>query len=897
MIRLLFSRLLGAFRRRSLENDFDAEVQTHLEMLIEENVRRGMTQDEARQAALRSLGNITRLKESQRDRRALPQIETLLADVKYGARTLRANPGFTVVAVLTLTLGIGVTTTVFTAYNAIALKPLPVADPASVVRLERWFETGSRGDVQYAFSYPEYQYCRDRNDVFTSLVATSFPLPAVADGFDKLQGQLVSANYFSDLGVPASVGRTFLPGEDGTPGGNPVMVISHSFWERRFHGDPVIVGRIVNLNGVAFTIVGVSVKEFSGTDVIPRIPDFWAPVSMQAQLAAGRDWLSNPSIMRFQILARLKPTATRSRAEAETAVLIHQFATTYKEADRTTTVTLQRTALFGNTEDLRFQASALAIMLIVGMVLLVGCVNIANMLLARGAARQREISVRLALGASRGRVIRQLLTESFLLAMLGGAGGLLFSVWTARLLRVAIEQFVQQRVSADIALGIDLSPDLRVVAYAILLALVSGLLFGLSPALQFSRPDLTSALKEDGGFGARWSRSRLRSLLVGTQVTVSMVLLISAGLLMRGLNRAQTADPGFETRTVYLLQADLGGDPAKASALELRLRDRLETLPELKSVAIGTMPLLGTWTTDIITGAQRGRTLASYASDTYFDLLSIPLLRGRHFTRLEAEQGASLSIVSESTARKFWPAEDPIGKHFKLNVDRQGSLTEFEVVGVVKDIRYASLSRVDPAHVYLAPKSAGWNTALLVRTEGDPRRAIAAVRSAAGSVDANLRASLSPMNLETGPVQLQRSFAQISAGFAAILAGLALALAGVGIYGVMSYLVSQQMKEIGVRVALGATARDVLLSVVVRGLRPVFFGIVLGIAGAAGLSAYLHSILALPGASDVLYGVPFYDPATFLGLSLFLLALAGIASAIPARRALNVDPMIALRYE
>jgi predicted permease len=896
MIRILFSRLLGALRRRSLESDFDAEVQTHLDMLAAENERRGMDPGEARQEALRSLGNVTQLKESQREGRALPQIETLFADLKYAARTLRANPGFTIVAAVTLTLGISVTTTVFTAYNAVALKTLPVADPGSVVRLERWFER-SRGDIQYAFSYLEYKYCRDHNDVFTGLVATSFPVQVIADGTDKLQGQLVSANYFADLGVPATIGRTFLPDEDRTPGGNPVMVISHSFWQRHFHGDPGIAGRVVSLNGTAFTIVGIAAKEFSGTDVIPRIPDFWAPISMQQQLAPGRDWLSNPSVMRFQILARLSPRATRSRAEAETAVLIHQFAGTYKETDRTTTVTLQRTALFGNTEDPRFQASAFAIMLIVGMVLLVGCVNIANMLLARGAARQKEISVRLALGASRGRVIRQLLTESFLLALLGGGGGLLLSIWTAKLLRIGIEQFVQQRISADVAVGIDLSPDLHVVAYAILLSLASGLLFGLSPALQFSRPDLTSALKEDGGFGARWSRSRLRSLLVGMQVTISMALLITAGLLMRGLNRSQTADPGFETRSVYLLQADFGGDPTKATALELRLRDRLETLSELRSVAIGTMPLLGTWTTDLATGAESGRTLASYASDTYFDTLGIPLIRGRHLTRPEAEQGASLALISESTARKFWPAEDPIGKHFKLNVDRQGSLTEFAVIGVVKDIRYASLTRVDPAHVYLAPKSAGWNTALLVRTEGDPRRAIAAVRTAAGSVDSSLRASLSPMNLEAGPVQIQRSFAQISAGFAAILAGLALALAGVGIYGVMSYLVSQQMKEIGVRIALGARAKDVLFSVVVRGLRPVFYGIILGIAGAAGLSAYLHSMLTIPGATDMLYGVPFYDPVTFIGLSLFVLAAAAIASTIPARRALTVDPMIALRYE
>jgi predicted permease len=891
MLRILFSRMLAAFRRGPLEEDFDDEVRIHLEMLAAENVKRGMTLEEARWAARRSLGNITRLKESQREGRGLPQIETLLADLKYGARMLRANPGFTVVAALTLTLGIGVTTTVFTAYNAIALKPLPVGDPASVVRLERWFEH-SRGDVQYGFSYAEFKYCADRNDVFASLVAASWPVPVVVDGAERLQGQLVSANYFADLGVAARIGRTFLMEEDG-----PVMMISHSLWERRFHADPGVVGRIVNVNGTGFTIVGVAAKEFSGTDVIPRIPDFWALISAQPQIAPGRDWLNDPGAAKFQILGRLKAGAGRARAEAETAVLIRQFATTYKEADRTTTVTLQRTALFGNTEDLRFQASALAVMLMVGMVLLVGCVNIANMLLARGAARQKEISVRLALGASRGRVIRQLLTESFLLALLGGAGGLLFSVWTAKLLWVGIQQFVQQRISADIAVGIDLSPDLRVVAYAILLSLASGLLFGLSPALQFSRPDLTASLKEDGGFGGRWSRSRLRSLLVGTQVTVSMLLLISAGLLMRGLSRAEIADPGFETKSVYLVQADFGGDRAKAAALKLRLRDRLETLPELKNVAIGTMPLLGTWTTDIVADAERGRTLASYASDTYFDLLGIPLVRGRHLTRLESEQGASLSVVSESGARKFWPGEDPIGKHFKLDINQQGALAEFEVIGVVKDIRYASLSRSDPAHVYLAPQPAGWNSGLMVRVQGDAGRAVTAIRSAAGAVDSNLRGSLWAMNLEAGPVEIQRSFAQISAGFAAILAGLALVLAGVGIYGVMSYLVSQQVKEIGIRVALGARANDVLRSVVVRGLRPVFCGIVLGIASAAGLSAFLHSTLAFPGASDVLYGIPFYDPVTFVGLSLFLLVAAAVASSIPARRALRVDPMIALRYE
>ena len=820
--------------------------------------------------------------------------------LKYGARMLRANPGFTLVAALTLALGVGVVTTVFTAYDAVALKPLPVADPSQVVRLERWFADGGHGDIQYGFSYPEYLYCRDHNGVFASLVAASWSHMVAADEGDNLAGQLVTANYFTDLGVPAQIGRTFLPDEDRTPGGNPVIVLSNAFWERRFHADHDVTGRIVKLNGVAFTVVGVAAKEFSGTSVNPQTPDFWATVSMQAQLAPGRDWLNTPGDQPFQILARLKATATTRRAEAEAAGLIRQFAGTYEEAHRTTTVTLQRTSLLGNTEDVRFQASALAIMLIVGMVLLVGCVNIANMLLARGAARQKEISIRLALGASRGRVIRQLLTESLLLSVIGGAGGLLLSIWTSKMLWIALDQFLQRTSNGlgfDLAVAIDLSPDWRVLAYAMALSLFAGLLFGLSPALQFSRPDLTTALKTDGGFGAGWSRSRLRSLLVATQVTVSMVLLISAGLLMRGLSRAQVAEPGYETQSVYSVFGDFGADPVKAAALEQRLMDRFQNLPEVRNLAQGTTPLMGTWTVPIMAGTELGRTLASSASDIYFDLFGIPIVRGRHLTRLESEHAQSLAIVSEATARKFWPGEDPIGKHFKLDMNYRRIYTDFEIIGVAKDVRFASLSRVDIARVYLAPQQARWTTGMLVRTQGDSRRAVAAIRAAAGTVDPRLQAGLSIMNLEAGPVRMQRSFAQISALFASILAALALALAGVGTYGVMSYLVSRSVKEIGVRVALGAKAGDVLFSVVVRGLRPVFYGLALGVAGAAALSTLLHSTLALPGSPDFFYGVPFYDPATFLGLSAFLIVVAAIASAIPARRALRVDPMIALRYE
>ncbi len=638
---------------------------------------------------------------------------------------------------------------------------------------------------------------------------------------------------------------------------------------------------------------------------------------MQAQLAPGRDWLHQPDDHQFQILARLKPSVTIQHAQAEAAGLLRQFVATYKERDRTKAVTLEHATFFGNTDDIRFKALVAALMLIVGMVLLVACANIANMLLARGAARQREIGVRLALGASRDRVIRHLLTESVLLSLLGGMAGLMLSLWTSKLLWVAIEQLLAAPFIGSITVGVNLDPDARVFAYALALSVVTGMLFGLSPALQCTKPDLTTALKDEGtSFGQRLSRSRLRGLLVGGQVTVSMVLLVSAGLLMRGLLRSYTADPGFETRRAYMLFGAFGDDSTKAAALERRLSDRLQTLPQLKSVAVGNRPMFGTWTPPIIVEgpqASRGRTLASYASETYFDTLGIPLVRGRSFTKQEAEQGpriagrsftqqgpengARIAVISESTARRFWPAEDPIGKRFKLDMDFRGKVfADFEVIGVVKDVRFANLTRLDPAHVYLATNAADVN-GILFRVQGDPKDALAAVRNAVGDTDKNLLPSLVLSSVEEGPLRLQKSLARAYAMFAVVLASLALTLAGVGIYGVMSYLVSQRVREIGIRVALGATPGGVLRTVVLDGLRPVFVGILLGMAGAGGLSWILHATLVFPGSTDFFYGVPFYDPVTFLGLSCFLASVAAIASLIPARRALRVDPMVALRHD
>ena len=912
--RRMLAKLYALLGNERAEEDLAREIASHLAFLEDDFQRRGMTPVEARRAARRACGGVEQAKQMHRDERSILWLEQTVQDLRHACRALARSPGFTLVAVITLALGIGLNTTLFSAYNAVALKPLPVADAKRVVRLERWLQSGMLGDIQYDFSYPEYVYCRDHQDVFSNLVAASWPirvLASISRGSEQggnelktLQGQIVSGNYFTALGIGTRIGRTFGPEEDRAPGANPVIVLSYAFWQRAFRSDTQVLGRVIKANSTAFTIVGVAPEEFTGTSVIPQVPDFWAPISMQAQLVPGQNWLNEPTNFRFQVLARLRPTIALKEAQAEAEALIHQFSTTYTPRDRTKTITLQRTAFFGNTDDIRFQAGVATLMLIVGMVLFVACANVANMLLARGASRQKEISVRMALGARRSRVIRHLLTESILLSLGGGVAGLALAVLTSKLLWVAIQQMLHRMLGDEFVFNLNLNPDARVLAYASGLSVITGIIFGLSPAVQFTQRDLTTALKdESSSFGRRVSRSRLRNLLVGGQVAVSMLLLTSAGLLIRGLVRSQAADPGFETRQVFLLFADFGDDPAKAAASSRRLSDRLATLPELNSIATGTTPMMGTWTPPIVVkesaaleGALHGRTLASYASETYFNTLGITLLRGRDFTRQEAAAGAHVSVISESTARRFWPGEIPIGKHFQLDMHFDGKLSEFEVIGIVKDVRFANLTRTDPAHVYLATNSTEI-LPLLMSVKSDPRSALAEIRNAVAMSDKNLLPSLSLWNTETMLLNPRRSMARALAIFAAILALLALSLAGIGIYGVMAYAVSQRTQEIGVRVALGATPGHVLKGVVLHGFWPVAAGMIVGVACGAGMSGILHSTLASPESSDFLYGVPYYDPWTLLGLSCFLAVVALFASLVPALHALKVDPMVALRYE
>jgi putative ABC transport system permease protein len=388
----------------------------------------------------------------------------------------------------------------------------------------------------------------------------------------------------------------------------------------------------------------------------------------------------------------------------------------------------------------------------------------------------------------------------------------------------------------------------------------------------------------------------MRSVLVGSQVAISMLLLITTGLLLRGMVRSRVADPGFDTHSLYMLIADLGSDPGKAIERQRRLLERLATTPGVAAVATGAVPMTGTWTPPIVAGAERGRTLASTASETYLETVGIPLVRGRNFTKAETKRKAPVAVISETTARRFWPGRDPLGQRFQLDMNFRGKMAEFEVVGVVKDVRFANATRLDPAHVYVIAKPLEFENTLL-RTRGDTQSALAAIRAAVEQSDRDLLPSLLLINIEGGPLLLQKLEVRLCTAFAGLLAGLALLLAGVGIYGVMAYLVSQRTREIGVRMALGAAAGDVVRGVVLGGLRPVGVGIAVGMAGAGALSAMLHSTLNLPGATDLLYGVSFYDPATFLGLAGFLMLVAALASVVPAWRAVRVDPVVALRYE
>jgi predicted permease len=660
-----------------------------------------------------------------------------------------------------------------------------------------------------------------------------------------------------------------------------VAVLSDSLWRTTFAADPAIVGRKIVLNRQPFTVIGVAPVGFQGTE--PMASAFWAPVTMQFMLERDIDWFEKPNMSWLVLLGRTKPGVSRSQLRADMAVIAGRID--QLTPGRKTTLQIETGTFLSMPEERKYVTAVGAVLLsAVGMVLLIACANVANLLLARAAGRQKEIAIRLSVGASRRRLIRQLLTESMLIALLGGALGSLIAVWSFE----AIVGFVFSHLPHEappVAVGV--GPDIRVLGYAVLLTLITGIVFGLIPALQASRPDVNAALKQSGTDG-KTADGFLRHALVGTQVAVSMVLLIAAGLLLRGLYLAQTIDPGFEMKNVAAVSFDLRGqgyDAARAGIFQRQVMDRLAALPGVETVAqAGNTPLSDSHRGAMFSlpgQADKYQVEFNEVSPDFFSLLGVPIVRGRNFTSTEARTGAALAIVTESTALRFWPNQDSIGKILRMEGE-----SDMQVIGVAKDAQVSHLAKSNETYLYLpaGPKEQ-IRMKLLVRGADAFASTTTGIQAAIHSLDPGLVVDVAKLE---NNLEVWRAPSRIVAILAGSLGALGMLLACIGVYGVVSYAVSRRVREIGIRMTLGADAREVKRLILRQAMRPVVLGALIGIAGCAAVSQVLKSML---------FGISAHDPVAFVAVPLVLLAVALVASYIPARRATKVDPMIALRYE
>jgi putative ABC transport system permease protein len=809
-----------------------------------------------------------------------------LQDARYSLRMFGKSPGFALVAVLALAFGIGTNSAIFTLLNAIALRPLPVRDAGAVVTVYQTMQGlrsrnihGSRAFLSYA----EYAAYRDQNHVFDGLAAHSaVHLTLGGPGARPLSGFVVSCNYFSVLSPALAMGRGFGPEECGAPGSAPVVVISHRLWKGHYAGDPQILGKTIVLNRGSYTVVGVAPEGFSGASFIGS--DVWAPLSVQEQWSQGHNFLADANMSWLEVTGRLKPGVTLAAARADLAVIA--AGVDRQNPGRRTTLMVDRATLMNNPEGRGPVLGVGAVILAaVSLVLVIACANLANLLLARAMGRQKEIAVRLAVGASRWRLLRQLLTESMLLSTGGGALGLLAAWGTLRTMVPLLMARLPEEVHS---IELNSNPDVRIVLYSLALAFATGIGFGLIPALQASNPDLNGALKESGTTTGGRSAGWIRGSLVTAQIAVCLVLLIAAGLLVRGLEAAQAIDPGFETRGIATASFDLsleGYDEPRAAAFHQQLAARLTARPGIAEVAfVDSVPLSGSRRGTVVTleGKEGNHQITNAeVSSNYFQLLGIPIVRGRGFEARESSSEQHVIIVSESTARKFWPGEDPIGKRVRVS----DYAVYQDVVGVSKDIRATGLAAVDPVFVYFA---AGPRTHLglsvLARGEAGVPAIAKAIREEVQALDSNVLVHSGTLEENLALFQLPSRILSIL-GFALGLAGLLLAT--LGIYGVMAYAVTQRTKEIGIRMTLGAERRDVMRLILAQALRPVAMGVAVGLATSAGVSRVLASLL---------YGVSPLDPVVFGGVAMFLSTVALLAGFVPAQRAARVDPMTALRH-
>jgi predicted permease len=814
----------------------------------------------------------------------------LWRDIRFGFRTLIKSPAFTAAAVLSLALGIGVNTTIFTVINTLFLNPLPVDRATELVAVYTVDANNSTSPLSNLLqvSFPNYKDYRETNGVFSSLAAYSFPMPtSLANGGEPEQCfvELVTGNYFQTLGVKPARGRFFGPDEDKAPGASPVLVLSYAVWQRRF-GSGDVVGKTVTVNGTPFTVAGVAPEGFHGVNAIFG-PDGWAPTMMYPVVLPStfRTWIDERRALAFNVAGRLKPGVTIEQARSNVTTIAKTLEETYPAPNKGRSAVLRpltEATIFPGMRD-GLVLGGTVLMVIVGLVLLIACSNVANLLLARATARSQEIAVRLALGANRTRLVRQLLTESVLLGLMGGALGLLVAVWSLRLILAARPPIVSQNF-------VEFHLDARVLIYTFGISLVTSLLFGLAPALQASGASVTGALKDSTrGAGRRRDLFGLANLLIIGQVALSLVALITAALFMRSSQAAAKIDPGFDTEHVVVMQLSPGQegyDQGRGEQFYRNVAERVRVVPGVKSVSFATnLPMFGFLQRSVlIEGRDQSKspplTAANVVDIGYFDTAGIGLLRGRDFTDADRAGALPVAIVNETMARQFWPGQEALGKRFRYYTE----LVPREVVGVVKTSKYTTLGEAPQPAAYTPLRQVySDNIVLFVRAHGDAASLIEPVRREIRQIDPRMPIQSAQVVKEL----LAQSLWAVNLGAAllGVFGALALLLACVGIYGVMSYSVGQRTREIGLRVALGASRGTVVALVLRQGLTLVAFGVVFGVGAAMWMSKSIASLL---------YGSA-SDPVSFVAASGALVLVAAVASLLPALRASRVDPIVALR--
>ncbi len=883
-LRALWLRLRGMFGAESADGDLTAELESHLAMHIEDGVRSGLSWQEARRQALIKLGGLEQTKIAHRERRGVPVLETFAQDVKYGLRVLAKSPGFVCVSVATLALGIGANTAIFSVVKAVLLAPLPYKDTSRIVAV--WTASPARGGESAPSTPGDFAIWKHKSGVFEDL-APSYDDEVTLTGQGVPQfliGYAVSANYLEILGVTPQMGRLFTEQED-KPGGPKVVLISDHLWRTTFHADPNIVGKAIALEGAPHTVLGVMPRAFN----YPPTVEIWRPAAM-----APKDF-DDFNATYVRILGRLKPGVTLGTAQKAMNVLEAQIAGAHPGTDAGNHVVLVplRQQLDGD-----IRKPLLILMGAVGLVLLIACANTAGLSLARNAERQKEVALRLALGATRLRLLRQFVTESLLLAVMGGAAGILLALAGTRLL-VAI--FPNDVANRSIPKVTQIPIDHDVLLFAVAITMLTGFIFGVVPALKATRAKASDAMK-DSARGSTASRrsNRTRSAIVVIEVALSLILLTAAGLVAESFERVVHADLGFQPDHLLSIQVFTPlnryplKNPEKTRTLIAEVVRRMNALPGVKSAAATNfLPLTGFWgTTGFLLPGQaqpKNGQLPEADSRTmtsgYLHTMGIPLLRGRAFTDADRAGSAQVAIVNQTFARHYFKTEDPVGQ--RLNLGTGDKPDWWQIVGVVGDVK--AFGQDQPTHddIYRPFDQAPFPIiAFTLRTEADPAAMVKAAEEALWSVDPDLPVFRAiPMDsLAAQTVSLRRSSSALFSGFAV----LALALACIGIYGVMSYTVAQRTQEIGVRMALGARRADVLRMVTALGLRLTLIGVVIGLAGAFASTRLLASLL---------YEVSAINPLIFSLAVIALMAVATLAAFLPAQRAASIDPMRALRAE